>query len=60
MVTEEGQVYLTGVVANETLTVRWEGEAQCRITLPRTLNGLETLLLPCQPLPTTNATHGEE
>ncbi|OSN04691.1 fimbrial assembly protein [Lonsdalea iberica] len=60
MVTEEGQVYLTGVEPNETLTVRWDGEAPYRITLPQTLTGLESLLLPCQPLSTTNATTGEE
>ncbi len=60
MVTEEGQVYLTGVAPNETLTARWDGEAQCRMTLPRTLTGLASLLLPCLPLPPTNATTGEE
>ncbi|MFP1867427.1 fimbria/pilus outer membrane usher protein [Lonsdalea quercina] len=63
MVTEEGQVYLTGVSANEALTARWDGEAQCQVTLPQTLTSLESLLLPCLLLPTTNTTNttnGEE
>lgn len=48
MIADQGQAYITGVSPNEVLSVNWNGETQCQIRLPATLNYLEHLLLPCQ------------
>lgn len=48
MVSDHGQAYITGVSENETLSVFWEGKAQCQVTLPATLSYLDQLLLPCK------------
>ncbi|RZN39510.1 fimbrial biogenesis outer membrane usher protein [Escherichia sp. E2593] len=50
LVDDEGNVYLAGVKPGERMTVSWEGESHCDISLPDPLpddlfNGL---LLPCQ------------
>lgn len=46
---DEGMVYLTGIKEHETMTVNWSGVAQCKITLPDTINleKSDSLLLPC-------------
>jgi outer membrane usher protein PapC len=52
IVNEDGSTYLSGIKAGETMSVHWNGQAQCRVTLPMTLSPvvLEGLLLPCQPI----------
>ncbi|MFE8117294.1 fimbria/pilus outer membrane usher protein [Brenneria goodwinii] len=60
MVTEGGQAYLTGVSENETLSVQWNGKAQCRFTLPAKLNDFAQLLLPCQSPSSTAELNGEK
>ncbi|MFT8210728.1 MAG: fimbria/pilus outer membrane usher protein [Symbiopectobacterium sp.] len=48
IVADQGQAYITGVSENETLSVFWDGKAQCQITLPATVSYLDQLLLPCK------------
>lgn len=50
LVDDEGNVYLAGVKPGEHMTVFWEGESHCDISLPDPLpNDLfNGLLLPCQ------------
>ncbi|HEN3672240.1 TPA: outer membrane usher protein [Yersinia enterocolitica] len=52
IVNDDGSTYLSGIKAGETMSVRWNGEAQCSITLPKALSPaiLANLLLPCQPI----------
>ncbi|HEN3259121.1 TPA: outer membrane usher protein [Yersinia enterocolitica] len=54
IVNDDGSTYLSGIKAGETMSVRWNGEAQCSITLPKALSPaiLANLLLPCQPIAT--------
>ncbi|MGJ7974712.1 outer membrane usher protein [Providencia hangzhouensis] len=51
MVGDDGNTYLTGLNAKDTLQVRWDDQVQCEITLPNTLPEDEYLqaswLLPC-------------
>ncbi|MFI8053490.1 outer membrane usher protein [Serratia marcescens] len=53
IVNDGGSVYLSGINAGETMTVHWNGAAQCQIQLPSSLPAdmlMRTLLLPCRPL----------
>lgn len=49
IVNDGGSVYLSGINAGEVMTVRWNGRAQCELSLPKVLsnNSLTNLLLPC-------------
>ncbi|AHG22483.2 fimbrial assembly protein [Chania multitudinisentens RB-25] len=49
MVTDAGNVYLSGLQRGEMLTVHWNNQEQCRLTLPQEIpTGMVTnLLLPC-------------
>lgn len=49
IVDDIGTVYLSGIRADEKMKVKWGGEEQCELELPRQLtqNGLANLLLPC-------------
>ncbi|WP_240357235.1 hypothetical protein [Pseudomonas hygromyciniae] len=44
---DAGGVYLTGIKANEVMTVRWDSKDQCNVKLPETLpsDGVELELL---------------
>ncbi len=51
IVSDGGNTYLSGINPGEKLNVRWDGELQCVIELPRQLPRVEemaSLLLPCQ------------
>jgi outer membrane usher protein FimD/PapC len=51
IVSESGNAYLTGITANESMTVSWSEKVQCTIELPKTLNLQDlttTLFLPCR------------
>jgi len=53
LVNDGGSVYLSGINAGDTMTVRWGGAAQCEVRMPRTLPAdmlMNMLLLPCHPL----------
>lgn len=52
IVNDDGSTYLSGIKAGETMSVNWNGQAQCSITLPKMLSPsvLANLLLPCQPI----------
>lgn len=52
LVSDEGNVYLSGIRPGETMTVNWNGAEQCQIRLPDPLPGgaLANLLLPCVPV----------
>ncbi|MEL5596582.1 outer membrane usher protein [Serratia ureilytica] len=49
IVSDDGNVYLSGINAGDRMTVRWSNTEQCQITLPATIaTGMATnLLLPC-------------
>ncbi|CAI2526523.1 outer membrane usher protein [Serratia ficaria] len=53
IVNDGGSVYLSGIRAGESMTVHWNGAAQCVISLPKMLPAdmMSSLLLPCQALP---------
>ncbi|CAI0818092.1 Outer membrane usher protein papC precursor [Serratia entomophila] len=53
IVNDGGSIYLSGIRAGESMTVHWNGAAQCAISLPKTLPAdmMSSLLLPCQALP---------
>ncbi|HGM5336608.1 TPA: outer membrane usher protein [Serratia marcescens] len=53
IVNDGGSVYLSGIQPGESMTVHWNGAAQCAISLPKTLPAdmMSNLLLPCQELP---------
>ncbi|HHP7834418.1 outer membrane usher protein [Serratia marcescens] len=57
IVNDDGNVYLSGINPNEDMTVRWNGRAQCALTLPAQIpqGDVANLLLPCRLLP-ENAT----
>lgn len=50
IVNDEGSVYLSGIKAGESMTVHWNGAAQCEFNLPDKLamDIQSNLLLPCQ------------
>ncbi|MGQ6051018.1 outer membrane usher protein [Serratia sp. IR-2025] len=50
IVNDGGNVYLSGIQPGESMTVHWNGAAQCAIKLPNTLPAgeLNNLLLPCR------------
>ncbi|CQD42313.1 outer membrane usher protein [Yersinia mollaretii] len=52
IVNDDGSTYLSGIKAGETMSVHWNGKAQCSVTLPTMLSPavLTNLLLPCQPI----------
>ncbi|AHM75631.2 PapC/FimD family outer membrane usher protein [Yersinia hibernica] len=52
IVNDDGSTYLSGINAGESMSVNWNGQAQCSITLPKALSPavLTNLLLPCQPI----------
>ncbi|MBW5813203.1 outer membrane usher protein [Yersinia kristensenii] len=56
IVNDDGSTYLSGIKAGETMSVNWNGKAQCSITLPKALSPaiLANLLLPCQPIAAGN------
>lgn len=49
IVTDNGSVYISGVTANEELSVYWDGSEQCKIQMPENIATAEfnSLLLPC-------------
>lgn len=53
IVNDGGSVYLSGIRPGESMTVHWNGAAQCAISLPQTLPAdmMSNLLLPCRALP---------
>ncbi|HAT4517052.1 TPA: outer membrane usher protein [Serratia marcescens] len=60
IVNDGGGVYLSGIKAGESMTVHWNGAAQCRVQLPELLPReilSNALLLPCHAL---NAGSGNE
>lgn len=52
IVNDDGSTYLSGIKAGETMSVHWNGQAQCNITLPTVISPqvLVNLLLPCHPI----------
>lgn len=50
IVNDDGNVYLSGINSGETMTVRWNNEEQCKISLPEILpsNMMSNILLPCE------------
>jgi outer membrane usher protein FimD/PapC len=53
IVNDGGSIYLSGINAGDTMTVNWNGGAQCEIRMPTPLPAdmlMNTLLLPCHPL----------
>lgn len=56
IINDDGNVYLSGINAGETMSVNWAGIAQCGFTLPERLQAsqLANLLLPCGPLAKTD------
>lgn len=49
IVNDDGNVWLTGLNAGETMSVKWDGKEQCRTILPKPLPPLTSgLLLPCE------------
>jgi outer membrane usher protein FimD/PapC len=53
IVNDGGSVYLSGIKADESMTVRWNGSAQCEVRMPTPLPAdmlMNTLLLPCHPM----------
>lgn len=57
IVNDGGSLYLSGINPNEEMTVRWDGRAQCALTLPEHIpqDDLANLLLPCRLLPAETA-----
>jgi outer membrane usher protein FimD/PapC len=55
IINDDGSVYLSGIKSGTTMTVSWNGIAQCEITLPIkiTANDEQILLLPCKKVTTT-------
>lgn len=51
IVNGDGQVWLSGIVVGEKMSVTWDGKVQCQISLPQTLPeniDEDMLLLPCE------------
>ncbi|HDC4556651.1 TPA: outer membrane usher protein [Enterobacter kobei] len=62
IVNDAGNVYLVGIKPAETMTVRWNGEAQCQVRMPASLPAemlLNTLLLPCHTLSSEEKASGK-
>ncbi len=59
IVNDGGSVYLSGIERGEMMTVHWDEQAQCELTLPTELlaDGMSELLLPCRAIaPKTETT----
>jgi outer membrane usher protein FimD/PapC len=56
IVSDDGNVYLSGIRAEERMSVNWGGKAQCELSLPEVLSnsGQTDLLLPCRRLSAEN------
>lgn len=57
IVNDGGSVYLSGIKAGESMVVKWNGSAQCEVTMPAPLPAdmlMNMLLLPCHPLSAQN------
>ncbi|MEI9743873.1 MULTISPECIES: outer membrane usher protein [Enterobacter cloacae complex] len=57
IVNDAGNVYLSGIIAGETMTVHWNGLAQCEVQMPTPLPAdmlMNNLLLPCHSLSVTD------
>ncbi|MFV8762046.1 outer membrane usher protein [Yersinia enterocolitica] len=55
VVNDGGSVYLSGINAGDSMTVHWNGSAQCEVQLPSQLPTemlMNSLLLPCHPVST--------
>lgn len=50
LVNEKGVAYLTGIKPGEKLTLFWQGQPQCTLSLPASEKPLTRLLLPCNAL----------
>lgn len=53
IVNDGGSIYLSGINAGGTMTVHWNGDAQCEVRMPTPLPAdmlMNTLLLPCHSL----------
>ena len=52
IVNDGGSVYLSGINAGDSMTVHWNGAAQCEVRLPTPLpvDMMSSLLLPCLPV----------
>jgi outer membrane usher protein PapC len=52
IVNDGGSVYLSGINAGDSMTVHWNGAAQCEVRLPTPLppDMMSSLLLPCTPV----------
>ncbi|MGL4723252.1 MAG: outer membrane usher protein [Scandinavium sp.] len=52
IINDGGSVYLSGINPGESMTVNWDGKAQCAVDLPKKLATAElaSLLLPCRAL----------
>jgi outer membrane usher protein FimD/PapC len=52
IVNDEGNVFLSGINGNDKMTVRWNGEDQCAVSMPGTLPAefSSSLLLTCTPV----------
>ncbi|MGP3070588.1 outer membrane usher protein [Serratia nevei] len=53
IVNDGGSVYLSGINAGETMTVRWNGAVRCEVQMPKPLPTellMNSLLLPCRPV----------
>lgn len=53
LVNDGGSVYLSGINPGDTMTVHWDGRAQCEVRMPTPLPAdmlMNTLLLPCHPV----------
>lgn len=57
IVNDGGSVYLSGINAGDTMTVHWNGAAQCDVRLPTPLppDMMSSLLLPCTSIPARQA-----
>ncbi|MEG9795523.1 outer membrane usher protein [Serratia marcescens] len=62
IVNDGGNVYLSGIKAGETMSVRWGGRIQCAISLPDTLPQGDdvNLLLPCRAVAMTTDNTGNK
>lgn len=56
IVNDGGSIYLSGINAGDTMTVHWDGRAQCEVRMPTPLPVdmlMNTLRLPCHPITPT-------
>lgn len=58
IISDDGSVYLSGINPNEKMTVHWDGQVQCVLTLPAQIlySGTTDLLLPCRRLSASEMT----